>query len=149
MRSSIVKAAVTAALGALIATQLVNAQPTVSDQPQDNAPERYIADFLNSDIGVLGGVMIKQVAGIGDRAAVAITKTIGARGFKPTDTGRILDILDSSFRATPENEADRMPATALFVLTTLERMPQSQQDYRDIEALKSRLESQLNTQASK
>jgi len=123
---------------------LITAHSAVSNQQQDNEPERFVADFLNSQDGGLDGHTIKQVAGIGDRAAVAITKTIGARGFRPTDPGRVLDILEIAFlRGTVANEADRTPATALFVLSALERMPQSQKNYKDVEDLKSQLENQL------
>ena len=67
--------------------------------------------------------MHKQIARMGDAASVTLTKVLGEKKLDEIDIKMALVILRSSF-ADPslvENEADRQPRAALFVLRCIER----------------------------
>lgn len=104
---------------------LAIAFPAIALQAQrpDNSPEATIRDALNPRSDFYGsGIMDKQLSRMGDAAAVAITKVLAGKNVEEATIERILVILRTAFSAPQivENESDRQPHTALFVLRFLE-----------------------------
>ena len=67
----------------------------------------------------------KQVRRLGDAASVAFTKEIGDRQIKWTDIENFLFLVHEAFAAPDaiQNQRDRKPKTSLFVLRTLNCLP--------------------------
>ena|ERR1700732_1521619 len=81
--------------------------------PAEEAIERII------NMGFLEGHDQKVIGGLGDNAAVIVTKVVGERKLSAAQIDRVLLVLMSAFgdiSATP----DREPKTTLFVLQMLE-----------------------------
>lgn len=95
-------------------------------QELDGIPEHVVKVALNPKSTVVySGVMRKQVAAMGDAAAVAITKVLGGERPQTDIVDRILFVIEISFES-PEaivSKADQKPRTALFVLASLEQQP--------------------------
>src|SRR5208283_4440097 len=92
-------------------------------QIPDNSPEATIRDALNQKSDFFGsGIMDKQLSRMGDAAAVAITKVVAGKTIDAVMVDRLVVIIKTAFSAPQiiENESDRKPRAALFVLQLLE-----------------------------
>jgi hypothetical protein len=84
---------------------------------QTATPEEAIGRIINS--GLLEGHDQKAIGGIGDAAAVLVTKVIGGSELSPRQIENILVVLNLAFGGVG-TDVDREPRTALFVLRHLE-----------------------------
>jgi hypothetical protein len=82
-----------------------------------STPQEAIGRIIT--VGLLEGRDQKVIAGMGDAAAVIVTKVIGDRKLTPSQIDSVLVILNSAFSGT-EPVTEREPRTALFVLQFLE-----------------------------
>jgi len=80
-------------------------------------PEEAIGRIVNS--GLLEGHDQKAIGGIGDAAAVIVTKVIGETKLSASQVDNILIVLDTAFGGVVSGP-DREPRTTLFVLRYLE-----------------------------
>jgi len=89
--------------------------------------------------------MDKQLSRMGDAAAVAITKVVGGKKIDHTMVDRLLVIIQTAFSAPRiiDNQSDRKPRAALFVLQLLERQTSIPEQRRLILELRRELEEQL------
>jgi hypothetical protein len=85
------------------------------------SPEEAITRIINS--GLLEGHDQKVIGGMGDAAAVIVTKVVGDKKLTTSQVDSVLIILNSAFGAV-EASAEREPKTALFVLRCLESTTQ-------------------------
>jgi hypothetical protein len=83
-------------------------------------PEELIATVIES--GFWQGHDAKVIGGMGDAAAVGVTKVLAGRPLKESDIESVLLILNYSFGdlSLVQVAADREPRTALFVLLRLD-----------------------------
>jgi hypothetical protein len=87
---------------------------------QSMSQEQVIRRVIDS--GFSEGHDQKLIGGMGDAAAVMVTKILADRKVSPSEADSVLVVLDSAF-ADPRAisiESDREPRTALFVLHRLE-----------------------------
>ena len=101
---------------------------TLLAQARDDSPETDIRDALNPQSDFYGsGIMDKRVSRMGDAAAVAITKVVAGKPLDTATIDRLLAILQTAFSAPQivENESDRAPRSALFVLNSLNHQTSS------------------------
>lgn len=84
----------------------------------ETAPEQTIRRMM--DCGCLEGHDQKILGGMGDGAAVLITKVVAGRSLTDTEMDSILLVLNISFAGTAQAASDRQPKTALFVLQYLD-----------------------------
>ena len=82
-----------------------------------STPEEAVVRIINS--GLLEGHDQKLIGGIGDAAAVTVTKVVSGRDLSPAQIERVLIILNMAFGGIGSG-SDREPKTALFVLRALE-----------------------------
>jgi len=91
-------------------------------QELDGSPEQIVKVALNPKSTVIyTGWMRKQLAPMGDAAAVAITKGLAGERPRADIVDRVLFVIEFAFDS-PEaivNQADQKPKTALFVLAFL------------------------------
>jgi len=109
----------------------------------DNSPEDAIRDALDQKSDFYGsGIMDKQLSRMGDAAAVAITKVIAGKKIDQVIIDRLLVILKTAFSAPRivENESDRKPRAALFILQLVERLTSSSEQRGRILELRRELE---------
>ena len=91
--------------------------PLTGQSQETTTPEHVIGRIL--DRGLLDGHDNKVVGGIGDAAAVIVTKVVGGRSLSPAQIDLVLIVLNMAFAdVTPGPEAE--PRTTLFVLRQLE-----------------------------
>jgi hypothetical protein len=93
----------------------------------------------------------QQLHGLGDAAAVAFTKQVGARKLSWTDIEHFLALAHEAF-AVPqsiEKPSDRQPKTTLFVLQMMERMPVADELKRAIVDTRVFLERQTSFPAER
>jgi len=112
-------------------------------QVPDNSPEDAIRDALDQKSDFYGsGIMDKQLSRMGDAAAVAITKVIAGKKIDQVIIDRLLVILKTAFSAPRivENESDRKPRAALFILQVVERLTSSSEQRGRILELRRELE---------
>jgi len=112
-------------------------------QVPDNSPEDAIRDALDQKSDFYGsGIMDKQLSRMGDAAAVAITKVIAGKKIDQVIIDRLLVILKTAFSAPRivENESDRKPRAALFILQLVERLTSSSEQRGRILELRRELE---------
>ena len=112
-------------------------------QVPDNSPEDAIRDALDQKSEFYGsGIMDKQLSRMGDAAAVAITKVIAGKKIDQVIIDRLLVILKTAFSAPRivENESDRKPRAALFILQLVERLTSSSEQRGRILELRRELE---------
>ena len=85
-----------------------------------SSPEQVIRRMIES--GSLEGHDRKVIGGMGDAAAVTVTKVLAGRNLSANDIDSVLVILNSSFADLRfvEVVSDREPRTALFVLHSLD-----------------------------
>jgi hypothetical protein len=83
----------------------------------NNTPEETIRRIIDS--GLFEGHDQKLIGGLGDAAAVAVTKEVADSKLTPNQIDSILLILNSAF-ADIGADQNREPRTALFVLRDLE-----------------------------
>jgi hypothetical protein len=99
----------------------------VCQTPSENSLDAAVRELLGqqSNLVLLEGPTEKVLSRSGDSAAVAITKIIGGRDLTANEIDRTLLVLNRSFAAPRiiENESDRQPRTALFVLKYLSSLP--------------------------
>jgi hypothetical protein len=91
-----------------------------STPSQTLSPDQVIQRII--DRGVSEGQDQKIIGGMGDAAAVIVTKVLAGRSLGTTNIDNILVVLNSSF-ADPrlvDSASDREPRTALFVLRCLD-----------------------------
>jgi hypothetical protein len=81
--------------------------------PAEEAIERII------NLGFLEGHDQKAIGGLGDNAAVIVTKVVGERKLSAPQIERVLLVLKSAFGDIPATP-DREPKTTLFVLQMLD-----------------------------
>lgn len=87
-------------------------------QPQKTStPEEAVSRIIDS--GLLEGHDSKVIGGIGDAAAVAVTKVLGGREPGTAQIDRVLIVLNMAFGGVTSGP-DAEPKTALFVLHQLE-----------------------------
>jgi hypothetical protein len=87
---------------------------------QSMSQEQVIRRMI--DTGVSEGHDQKVIGGMGDAAAVMVTKILADRKVSPSEVDSVLVVLDSSF-ADPraiDVASDREPRAALFLLRCLE-----------------------------
>lgn len=92
-----------------------------NSQPHIATSEEVISNAIT--FGAIEGQTQKQVARMGDAAAVSVTRVIAEKNVDKNSAEVILIIIRSSF-ADPSGiqiVSDREPRTALFVLHSLER----------------------------
>ena len=91
---------------------------SVSAQPQKTStPEEAVSRIIDS--GLLEGHDSKVIGGIGDAAAVAVTKILGGREPSAAQIDSVLIVLNMAFGGVTSGP-DAEPKTALFVLHQLE-----------------------------
>ena len=85
-----------------------------------SSPEQVIRRMIES--GSFEGHDRKVIGGMGDAAAVTVTKVLAGRNLSANDIDSVLVILNSSFADLRfvEVVSDREPRTALFVLHSLD-----------------------------
>ena len=92
--------------------------PAASGQSQKIAtPQEAVNRIIDS--GLLEGHDSKVIAGIGDAAAVIITKVVKGRSLSPAQIDRVLVVLNMAFGGVASGP-DAEPKTTLFVLRQLE-----------------------------
>lgn len=132
-----------AALVALLVILVVSPSSS-SAQELDGIPEHVVKAALNPKSSVVySGIMRKQLRGMGDAAAVAITRVLAGERPLPDTVDRILLIIESSFDS-PEaiaNQADQQPKTALFVLAALDQQHLSVEQRKRLVVLRMKLKS--------
>jgi hypothetical protein len=87
---------------------------------QSSPQEQIIRRIINT--GASEGHDQKLIGGMGDAAAVIVTKILAGRTTTPSEIDNVLVVLDSSF-ADPraiDSSQDREPRAALFVLRYLD-----------------------------
>jgi hypothetical protein len=87
--------------------------------------------------------MRKQLLGMGDAAAVAITRVLAGERPEADTVDRILLIIEFSFDS-PEaiaDQADQRPRTALFVLASLDHQHLSAEQRKSLVVLRMKLKS--------
>ncbi|SRR6266404_4093402 len=91
--------------------------PSLAGQSQQTtATEEAISKII--DLGLFEGHDSKVIGGIGDAAAVAVTKVVGGRSLTASQIDSVLVVLQTAFgEVKPGPEAE--PRTALFVLREL------------------------------
>src|SRR6267154_352208 len=102
---------------ALLAAVICLAHPTPL-APQQTATLEHIIR-RNIDQGILEGHDSKVIGGIGDPAAVVITKILAGRDLTAQQIDNTLVVLNDAFGGV-ESGPDAGPRTALFVLRALE-----------------------------
>src|ERR1700704_208883 len=102
---------------ALLATLVCLAHPTRMASQQTATLEHIIRK--NIDQGMLEGHDTKVIAGIGDPAAVVITKVLAGRDLTTQQIDITLVVLNEAFGSI-EYGPDAEPRTALFVLRALD-----------------------------
>jgi hypothetical protein len=98
--------------------------------------------------GAYDGWTSKQLGATGDAAAVALTKVIAGGHLSARDITSALIVVDLSF-ASPkgiENESDRSPRTALFVLQYLDQQSRDPNQKKRIVDTQNRLQQYLRSQ---
>jgi hypothetical protein len=105
---------------------------------QTLSPEQVIRRII--DTGASEGHDQKIIGGMGDAAAVIVTKILAGRSVGATDIDNVLGVLSSSF-ADPGMVAasDREPRTALFVLRCLDSSTTDTQLKQRIAETKNRI----------
>jgi hypothetical protein len=91
--------------------------PSLAGQSQQTtATEEAISKII--DLGLFEGHDSKVIGGIGDAAAVTVTKVLGGRSLTASQIDSVLVVLQTAFgEVKPGPEAE--PRTALFVLREL------------------------------
>ena len=103
------------------------------------SPEEVITRIINS--GLLEGHDQKAIGGMGDAAAVVVTKVVRDRELTASQVDSILIILNSAFGGL-EVSAEREPKTALFVLRCLEFSTQDSGLLQRIDQTRKYIQSQ-------
>jgi hypothetical protein len=93
-------------------------------------PEHIIRRIIDS--GISEGHDNKIIGGMGDAAAVLVTKVVAGRRLGSTEIDGVLVILNMSFASETGEGVDQEPRTALFVLQLCDSSTQD-------EALKNRI----------
>jgi|SRR5579885_596036 hypothetical protein len=101
------------AISALLAATLGMAQVP----PKIATPEQRIETIL--DTGMYEGHDQKIIGGLGDKAAVMLTRVVGERSLSSKQIDSLLLILNWAFSGV-RNSAESQPRTALFVLRYLD-----------------------------
>ena len=113
-------------------------------QELDGIPEHVVNVALNPKSAALySGVMRKQLAPMGDAAAVAITKALSGERLRPEIVDRILLVIEFAFES-PEaivDLANLKPQTALFVLAYLDQQPLSAAQRERLVVLRKKLKT--------
>lgn len=107
-------------LACLLVSSTAFCQTDVSPNPLGNEPEYVIQLMITS--GSLEGRESKLINGLGDAAAVTVTKVIAGKNLDAQKTDMILVILTGAF-SDPGGVrivADRQPRAAVFVLRYLD-----------------------------
>jgi hypothetical protein len=125
-----------------LATLLLLMAPICCWSQTKTNPEEAITRIIN--VGLLEGHDQKVIGGIGDAAAVIVTKVVGDRKLTTSQADSILIILNSAFGGV-EASADRKPRTALFVLRCLESTTEDQGLLQRIDKTRKYIQSQANT----
>jgi hypothetical protein len=102
---------------ALLVALVLLARPLPIASQQTNTPERAIGRMIDS--GVFEGHDEKLILGIGDTAAVVVTKILAGRDLSAQQIDNTLAVLNMAFGGV-ESGPDAEPRTALFVLRELE-----------------------------
>jgi hypothetical protein len=89
----------------------------VACSQKTSTPEEAIGRIIT--LGLLEGHDQKVIGGMGDAAAVVVTKVVGDKKLTASQIDSVLVILNSAF-AGIEPPPNREPKTALFVLQFLE-----------------------------
>lgn len=121
---------------------------TLQGQIPDNSPEAAIRDALNQKSDFFGsGTMDKQLSRMGDAAAVATIKFLAGKALTAVEIDRILIIIRMAFSAPQivDNESDREPRAALFILQSLEYQTFSARQKEAVSELKAKLIAQLRS----
>lgn len=102
----------------ILLVSLLCLAPLATTQPQKlYTPEDVIRRMLYQ--GITEGHDVGVVGGIGDAAAVIVTKVVGDRSLSPSQIDVVLAVLNMAFGdVTPGPDAE--PRTALFVLRQLD-----------------------------
>jgi hypothetical protein len=77
-------------------------------------PEDVIRRMIAS--GIYEGHDAKTLGGMGDAAAVLVTKVVAGKHLSTNEIDTVLTILNVSFAGRATEAADREPRTALFIL---------------------------------
>jgi hypothetical protein len=117
-----------------------------AQETQRASTEDLVARILNK--GLYDGFSSKQLGQTGDSGAVAITKVIGGKQLSGREIGTAALIVDMSF-ASPkgiENESDRLPRTALFVLQYLDQQSHDAGQKKRTAEIRNRLQQYVRSQ---
>jgi hypothetical protein len=77
-------------------------------------PQEVIQRMINC--GCLEGHDSKMLGGMGDAAAVLVTKVVAGKHLSTSEIDSVLTILNISFGGEVTNASDREPRAALFIL---------------------------------
>jgi hypothetical protein len=117
-----------------------------AQQTQRASTEDLVVSILNK--GLYDGFSSKQLGHTGDSGAVALTKAIGGRQLSGREIASAALVVDLSF-ASPkgiENESDRLPRTALFVLQYLDQQSHDAGQKKRIAEIRNRLQQYVRSQ---
>jgi hypothetical protein len=113
-------------------------------QESGEAPEQIVDLALSPKSTVIyTGWMRKQLAPLGDAAAVAITKELAGKRPQADIVDRVLLIIEFAFDSTETiaNQADQKPKTALFVLAFLNQQALSTDQRKNLHELRMKLKT--------
>src|SRR5579864_9028929 len=107
-------------------------------------PEQVIRRIIDS--GSFEGHDQKIIAGMGDAAAVLVTKVVAGRQLAPNEIDGVLVVLDISFAGQAKIVSDKEPRTALFVLQFCDSATQDPELKKRIDQTRQRIRNRRLSQ---